>query len=402
MNKNGFQIDLDLAQKISEFFNQKIKSLEREIFDLAGQEFNIKSTQQLSKILFNVLDLPKKGIKKTASGFFSTKESELIKLKGEHEIIEKILEYRELTKMVSTYIDNLIPEIEKDKEKRLHYSIIQIGTTTGRMSSKNPNIQNIPTSGEYGKEIRKFFVAKKGYKLISFDYSQIELRIAGIFSQDEFLIENFKEGGDIHSRVAEKVFGQKNSENRRKAKVINFGILYGMGVNSLSKELGASREEAQKYLNQYFETFKGLEKYIQEIKEYALRNGYVKTLYGRKRYLPELNSKLPFIRAGGERMAINAPIQGSSADIIKLAMGEIWKFLNQEKLLEKIRPIAQIHDELIFEIAEDEVEGKNVEKIKNLMEGVFQKNEFIDEFKDLKKVPLKVHLKIGDNWAGLK
>ncbi len=323
MNQNGFKIDLKKMKKLSEDFNQKIKNLEKEIFEIAGEEFNIKSTQQLSKILFEKMKLPTKGLKKTPKGVISTKESELLKLQGEHKIIDKILEYRELTKMTSTYIDNLIPEIEKDENERLHYEILQIGTSTGRMSSKNPNIQNIPTSGEYGKEIRKVFIAEKNFKLVSFDYSQIELRIAAIISQDEKLLSAFEKNEDIHSAVAREIFGEENQENRRKAKVINFGILYGMGVNSLSKNLGSERKEAQEFLNAYFEKFSGLANYIEKIKEKVKEDGFTTTLYGRKRFFPEINSKLPFIRASAERMAINAPIQGSSADIIKLAMREI-------------------------------------------------------------------------------
>ena len=402
MNKNGFKINLDEMKKKSQDFNQKIKKLEEEIFNLAGKEFNIKSSQQLSKILFEVLELPKKGIRKTASGYFSTKESELEKLKEEHEIIPKILEYRELTKMVSTYIDNLIPEIEKDKDHRLHYEILQIGTSTGRMSSKNPNIQNIPAGGEFGQEIRKFFIAKKNHSLVSFDYSQIELRIVAIFSQDKFLLEAFQNGLDIHSIVAEKVFGEANPENRKKAKVINFGILYGMGVNSLAKNLNTDRKTAQEYLNQYFETFQGLKEYIEKIKEFGHQNGWVKTLYGRKRFLPELNSKLPFIRSNGERMAINAPIQGTSADIIKLAMQKIWDFLKNKNLLKKIKPIAQIHDELIFEISDEILTEKYLTEIESFMENIFQKFPILDEYKNLKLVPLKVNKKIAKNWAELK
>jgi DNA polymerase-1 len=192
MNENGFKIDLAKLKKLSKNFGGKIKNLEKEIYEIAGEEFNIKSTQQLSKILFEKMKLPTKGLKKTPKGVISTKESELLKLQGEHEIIDKILEYRELTKMTSTYIDNLIPEIEKDENERLHYEILQMGTSTGRMSSKNPNIQNIPTGGDYGKEIRKVFIAEKNFELVSFDYSQIDLRIAAIISQDKKLLKAFE------------------------------------------------------------------------------------------------------------------------------------------------------------------------------------------------------------------
>ena len=399
MNENGFKINLDELKKLSKNFGKRIKKLEKEIYEMSGEsDFNIKSTQQLSKILFEKMELPTKGLKKTPKGVISTKESELLKLQGEHKIIDKILEYRELTKMTSTYIDNLIPEIEKDKDERLHYEILQIGTSTGRMSSKNPNIQNIPASGEYGKEIRKVFIAEKTFKLVSFDYSQIELRIAAIISQDKKLLEAFEKKEDIHSAVAKEIFGEENPENRRRAKVINFGILYGMGVNSLTKTLGTDRKEAQEFLNNYFEKFSGLSKYIEEIKLKVKEDGFTQTIYGRKRFFPEINSKLPFIRASAERMAINAPIQGSSADIIKLAMRKIWALLEKENLLEIVRPVAQIHDELIFEIKENLIDEISP-KIKQIMENVFQ--DFpLKEKKQL--APLLVEPKVGDNWSELK
>lgn len=399
INKNGWKINIKKLKELSENFNQKIQKLEKEIYELAGEDnFNIKSTQQLSKILFEKMELPTKGLKKTPKGVISTKESELLKLQGEHIIIDKILEFRELAKMTSTYIDNLIPEIEKDKDSRLHYQILQMGTSTGRMSSKSPNIQNIPTSGDYGKEIRKVFIAEKGFKLVGFDYSQIELRIAAILSQDKKLLKTFENNEDIHSAVSQEIFGDVSLESRRKAKVINFGILYGMGVNSLSKSLETDRKTAQEYLNNYFEKFSGLTEYINNVKEKTKEDGFTRTLYGRKRFFPEINSKLGFIKAMAERMAVNAPIQGSSADIIKLAMGEIWELLKSENILNEVKPIAQIHDELIFEIKENKM-NEIIPKIKEIMEKVLDKNP-ID--KNLKKVPLIVEPKIGDNWSELK
>ena len=399
MNENGFKIDIKLLKKLSKDFNNKIQKLEKEIYELAGEsEFNIKSTQQLSKILFEKMGLPTKGLKKTPKGVVSTKESELLKLQGEYPIIDKILEFRELAKMISTYVDNLIPLIEKDKNSRLHYKILQLGTTTGRMSSKDPNIQNIPTSGDYGKEIRKVFIAEKDFSLVSFDYSQIELRLAAIISQDKKMLQTFESGEDIHSSVSQEIFGDTSSESRRKAKIINFGILYGMGVNSLTKALETDRKSAQDFLSSYFEKFSGIADYIEKIKAEVTENGFSKTLYGRKRFFPEINSKLGFIKAMAERMAVNAPIQGSSADIIKLAMKEIWLLLEKENLLEKVRPLAQIHDELIFEI-DKKIIDEITPKIKKIMESVLDKNP-ID--KKLKKVPLIVEPKIGNNWSELK
>ena len=398
MNENGFKIDLKKLKTLSKEFNNKIKKLENEIHIISDENFNVKSTQQLAKILFEKLNLPTKGIKKTPKGVFSTKESELQKLKEYHPIVEKLLTFRELTKLTSTYIDNLIPKIEKDQNHRLHYEILQLGTSTGRMASKNPNIQNIPVLGKYGQEIRKVFIAEKGFKLVAFDYSQIELRLAAIISQDKKMIESFKNNEDIHSTVAKEIFGSDHYKNRQKAKVINFGILYGMGVNSLTKSLGTDRKKAQIFLNDYFKKFNGIADYIKKTKKSVYEKGFSQTLYGRKRFFPEINSKLPFIRASVERMAINAPIQGSSADIIKLAMKEIWSFLEKNKLIENVKPIAQIHDELIFEIKEDLVKKISL-KIKKIMENVLEKNP-ID--KTLNLIPLLVKPKIGKNWSELK
>jgi len=399
MNENGFKIDIKLLKKLSKDFNNKIQKLEKEIYELAGEsDFNIKSTQQLSKILFEKMELPTKGLKKTPKGVISTKESELLKLQGEYPIIDKILEFRELAKMISTYVDNLIPIIEKDENSRLHYRILQLGTSTGRMSSKNPNIQNIPASGDYGKEIRKVFIAEKNFSLVSFDYSQIELRLAAIISQDKKMLKAFELGEDIHSAVSQEIFGDVSPESRRKAKIINFGILYGMGVNSLTKALETDKKSAQEFLISYFEKFSGIADYIEKVKEEVAENGFSKTLYGRKRFFPEINSKVGFIKAMAERMAVNAPIQGSSADIIKLAMKEIWALLEKENLLEKVRPLAQIHDELIFEIDKKIIDEINP-KIQKIMESVLEKNP-LD--KKLKKVPLIVEPKIGNNWSELK
>ena len=403
MTKNGFKIDLKKLKNLSTIFQKKILEIEKEIFKISGNEFNVKSTQQLSKVLFQELEISSKGLKKTPKGVISTKESELLKLKGQHKIIDLILEYRELAKMLSTYVDNIIPIVDTDD--RIHPEFLQLGTSTGRMSSKNPNIQNIPAGGKYGSLIREVFIPKKDFLLVSFDYSQIELRIASLLSEDKKLIKAFRENQDIHSAVAEEIFGEETKETRRKAKIINFGILYGMGANSLKKNLNEGNNEqeikvadARKYLDDYFEKFSGLASYIEKEKQRVREYGFTTTLFGRKRFFPEINSKVPFIKAMAERMAINAPIQGSSADIIKIAMIKIDEFLEKENLKDNVKMLAQVHDELIFEIEKNTFE-KVYKKIDEIMENILNNSDLEKKYK---KVPLVVHINKGQNWSELK
>lgn len=392
MTENGFKIDIKKMKKLSKTFSKKSIKIEEEVYKIAGEKFNLKSTKQLSEILFQKMQIPTKGLKKTPKGVVSTKESELLKLKGEHEIIDLILEYRELTKMLTTYIDNLIPMV--DKNYRLHPEFLQLGTSTGRMSSKNPNIQNIPTAGNYGKKIRECFICEQNFSLVSFDYSQIELRVAAILSQDTKLMKAFREDKDIHSAVAEEIFGEENPETRRKAKVINFGILYGMGATSLRKNLneGISENEislqvARDYLDKYFEKFSGLAKYISETKKEVKEKGYSTTLFGRIRFFPEINSKIPFIKAMAERMCVNAPIQGTATgDIIKIAMKKVDNFLVEKSLKNEVKILAQVHDELIFEICDKNLE-KIIPEIQKIMEGVLENSNLENKYK---KTPLKV------------
>jgi len=400
MDGQGFLVDKKLLEKKSKDFHKKIDVLETEIHKLAGQEFNIKSTKQLSVVLFEDMGLPTKGIKKTPKGVLSTKESELEKLLGEHEIITKILQYRELTKLTSTYIDNIIPMIADDG--RLYSRFLQTGTVTGRMSSKDPNLQNIPTGGDYGKEIREVFIASPETKLVSYDYSQVELRAAAMLSGDTKLVEVFTQNKDIHSRVALEMFGEESAENRRKAKVINFGILYGMGANALRKNLGVDTttlQEARSYLDTYFERFSGLAEYLEATKNFVRENGYSETLYGRKRFFPNINSKVPFLKAMEERMAINAPIQGTAtADIIKLAMIDVSNFISKNKLDNQVKILAQVHDELVLEV-DEKILKKVGPQIQDIMESV------LDTHKPEKKyshVPLKVGMSAGNNWGELK
>ena len=398
MNKNGFLIDVKKLDKVSTEFKKKSSQLEEEIYQLAGEKFNIKSTQQLSKILFEKLKLPSKGLKKTPKGVISTKESELEKIRETNQIIDKILSFREFNKLISTYLDNIKKMISPDG--RLRATFLQTGTSTGRMSSKEPNLQNIPTRTENGKKIRSFFVAEKRYSLVSFDYSQIELRVAAILSQDNRMLKIFEKNDDIHSAVAKDIFGEINKENRRKAKVINFGILYGMGVNSLKKNLGddTTVAEAREYLNNYFEKYKGLAEFLEKTKNSVKEKGYSETLFGRKRFFPNINSKIPFLKAMAERMAINAPIQGTATgDIIKLAMIAVDKYLQDNKLNNQVKMLAQIHDELIFEIEQDSLK-KIVPKIQEIMENILV-NQKID--KKYKKIQLKTVVSIGNNWGEL-
>ncbi len=395
MQMRGIKIDTQYLGMLSKEYNAELRVLEKKIYESAGEEFNINSPKQMGVILFDKLGLFVKGQKKTAGGAKSTRESELEKLAGLHPVIEHILRYRTLQKLVSTYIDNIPTMLGADG--RLHTTFLQTGTTTGRMSSNNPNLQNIPIKTEEGRRIRNAFVVEKGFKLVTFDYSQIELRIAAFLSGDEKLVEIFKSGGDIHQAVASQVFGvprdKVDREMRRKAKVINFGILYGMGVNALRANLGAgtTREEAQKFFDEYFNTFTGLAKYLENVKASAHKVGFTETFFGRRRYYPNIRSKLPFIQAAQERMAINAPIQGTSADVIKIAMIRIFDFIQKEKLSDEVFLLLQVHDELVFEIKESSVKSV-VPELERIMETVLMPREMLG-------VPLVVNGKMGDNWG---
>jgi len=401
MEKNGVLIDRAYLEKLSTDYHKLLNKIEKEVWNMTKTEFNLNSPKQLSEVLFTKLALPTKGIKKSSStGTLSTKESELKKLREVHPVITKILEYRELQKLLSTYIDNIPKEIQKDG--RLHANFIQTGTTTGRFSSNNPNLQNIPIKTEKGKKIRNAFIAPKGYVLGSFDYSQIELRVAALMCQDPYFLEVFNEGKDIHTSVAMKVFGVKNNEvtsdMRRRAKVINFGILYGMGVNALKNNLGTDRKEAQEFYDNYFAQFSTIATYLESIKVFAREHGYTETLFGRKRYFPGIKSKVPFIRAMAERMATNAPIQGTAtADIIKIGIKKVDEELKKAGLINKVNLILQIHDELIFEIKE-EVINKAQKVIEEAMKNAIPR-EFLD---NLEPVPLEVSIGIGKNWGLLK
>jgi DNA polymerase I len=395
MSENGIKIDPKILLGLSKDYSEKLATLEKEIFEMSGEKFNVNSPKQLGDVLFVKMGLQYKGMRKTSSGAYSTKEEVLQKLTEVHPIAEKLLEYRELQKLLSTYIDNFPKYIKKDG--RIHPRFIQAGAATGRMASEDPAVQNIPIKSELGRKIRDAFVSEKGKKLLAFDYSQIELRLAAILSDDEKLIQTFKDGKDVHESVASFVFGVKpeevTKEMRRKAKVINFGILYGMGVSALQKNLKTERKEAQEFYNNYFQTFERLARYLEETKEFAKQSGYTETLFGRRRYFEGIKSHLPFIKAMAERMAINAPIQGTAADILKIAMVRISEMFEKEKLKNKVKMLLQVHDELIFECDENSID-EIAPKIKEIMEGVLTE-------KQSKGVPILVSGYSGKNWGGM-
>ena len=398
MQQNGIKLDTAYLKTLSKRMHRELDALEKKIYANAGVEFNINSPRQLGDILYDNLGLKPKGQKRTATGQRSTRESELEKLRGEHPIIEEILRYRELQKLVSTYIDNLPKMVGKDG--RLHTTFLQAGASTGRMASRDPGIQNIPIRTDEGRAIRRAFVAESGYKIVSIDYSQVELRVAAFLSEDPKLIEIFKNGEDVHAGVASRVFHVSlenvTPEMRRKAKVINFGILYGMGVNALRANLGeeTTRAESQEFLNAYFNTFTRLAEYLEETKAFARAHGYTETYFGRRRYFPGINSSAPFIRAQAERMAINAPVQGTSADITRIAMVRIHEYINTAGAGNGVRMLLQVHDELVFEIKEKKVKACAPE-LKEIMENVLS-------MKETKSVPILVDVKVGDNWEELQ
>ncbi|OHA88518.1 MAG: hypothetical protein A2653_01975 [Candidatus Zambryskibacteria bacterium RIFCSPHIGHO2_01_FULL_43_25] len=396
MEKRGVKIDKVYLEDLSRDYHKKLNELEAEIWKLAGGEFNINSPKQLGEILFKKMNLQVKREKKTPSGARSTKESVLEEMRESHPVIPLILKYREYQKLLSTYIDNIPPML--DGNNRLHTNFIQSGTTTGRMASNSPNLQNIPIKTEAGRNMRRAFITDGGFKLVSFDYSQIELRIAAFLSEDKKLIKIFRDGEDVHTAVAAQIFnvpqGRVDKEMRRQAKTINFGILYGMGVNALRANLGGTRAEAQRFYGTYFETFTELAWYLEKIKKEAAQNGYTETYFGRRRYFSGIDSKLPYIKAAAERMAVNAPIQGTEADVIKIAMKRIDDLLVEEGLSENVHLLLQVHDELLFEM-EESVIGDIVPKICQVMEGVIPP-------KEISGIVLKADASVGDNWNDLE
>ncbi|MBY0294063.1 hypothetical protein K2Q08_01875 [Patescibacteria group bacterium] len=396
MEARGVLIDKDFLEKLSKDYHKELEKIAGRIYEAAGGEFNINSPKQLGDVLFDKLGLVVKNQKKTAGGQRSTRESELEKMRELHPIIGDILKHRELQKLLSTYIDS-IPTL-LDSENRLHTSYIQIGAGTGRMASKNPNLQNIPIKSDLGRAIRNAFIASPGMELVTFDYSQIELRVAAFLSKDPSLTDIFKAGRDVHSEVAARVFHVKpedvSYEQRRRAKVINFGIIYGMGVNALRESLGTTRAEAQEFYDQYFAAFPRLAKYLEEIKADATRTGYTKTHFGRVRYFEGLKSPIPYIKAAAERAAVNAPFQGTAADLLKLAMIEIGDWIQKASLQDEVHMLLQVHDELVFEIKKSEVSSAG-RQIKKLMESVLSE-------KESGGIPFIAEGEVGANWGEMK
>ncbi len=401
MNETGVYLDVPHLKELEREYQRELGTLAGRIFKHAGREFNINSPKQLGTVLYDELNINTAKQKMTAGGARTTREEELLKLEGAHPIVADVLAYRELQKLLSTYIEKMPALVAEDG--RLHAEFLQAGTTTGRMSSQNPNLQNIPIKTAYGRRIREAFSSQRGFRLVSLDYSQIELRIAAGLSGDAKLIEIFKSGGDVHTAVAAEVFGVQSDavdyEMRRRAKVINFGILYGMGVNALRANLSeggaaVTRDEAAHFLDAYFAKFSGLARYIEETKASAARLGYTETLFGRRRYFGGFSSSLPNIRAQAERMAMNAPMQGTQSDIIKLAMIEADRQLKEKGWSESVRLVLQVHDELVYEVKETLVEEATA-LIRHAMESAAPSSK-------LSGVPIRAEAAVGKNWGEMK
>ncbi|MGM0739152.1 MAG: DNA polymerase I, partial [Bacteroidota bacterium] len=386
MESAGIKLDLDLLASFSEELDHDIETLSKQIYEMAGGEFNINSTKQLGTVLFEKLLIPSK--KKTATGKYSTSEAVLSQLAPVHDIAALILEYRGLTKLKSTYVDAL-PKLVNERTGRIHSTFNQHITATGRLSSTHPNLQNIPVRTERGRGIRKAFVADRGHKILAADYSQIELRIIASISGDEAMIQAFRNNEDIHARTAAEIFGldsleEVDRDQRRKAKEVNFGIPYGVSAFGLAQRLGIPNKEGRNMIEAYFDRFPAIRDFINETIAFARDNGYVQTLSGRRRYVPDIHSRNPNIRGFAERTAVNMPIQGTAADLIKIAMINI-----DRKLADRAsgtRMLMQVHDELVFEVPENEV--KDVpEMVRDMMESAMELN-----------VPLKVDTGVADNW----
>ncbi|MHA3892950.1 DNA polymerase I [Acinetobacter sp. GXMZU3951] len=381
MEENGIQLDLQFLDHLGEDFSKTMQNLENQITELAGQSFNVSSPKQVGEILFEKLGL--KGGKKTSTGQYSTSESILEKI--DHPISALILDYRGLSKLKSTYTDGLLKQAN-NATHRVHTSYHQALTATGRLSSTDPNLQNIPVREEIGRQIRKAFIAPEGRVLLAADYSQIELRLMAHFSQDDALLDAFRHGQDVHRRTASEVLNipleQVTHDQRRQAKAVNFGLLYGMSEFGLIRQLGFTREESQNYIKQYFHRYPGIYEYMQRTRQVALEQGFVETILGRRLYTPEIDARNMMIRKAAERAAINAPLQGSAADIIKMAMIEVDKMLPKDQA----KMLLQVHDELVFEVDAD-IADELAPKLAEVMQSVLEIS-----------VPLLVEVGKGKNW----
>ncbi len=387
MERTGVALDTELLRNMSGSMGEEMLRLEKEIYGFVGHEFNINSSQQLSKILYDELHLSRS--RKTKSGY-STDASALEELKGTHPVIDLILQYRQLTKLKSTYTDAFLALVNP-KTGRIHTSFNQTGTSTGRLSSSEPNLQNIPVRGELGEKIRQAIIARPEWYLLSADYSQIDLRALAHISQDTELIATFLRDEDVHTATASRVFNVPAEEvtpaMRRVAKTVNFGVIYGMSDYGLEQATDFSREEAAQFIASYFEKYPRVKEYIEATKTQARELGYVQTVLGRRRYVPEIKSPNRQIREGAERMAINMPVQGTSADIIKVAMINIHREIERRNLKSKM--ILQVHDELVFEVHHEEINTVK-ELVAELMPSALKLT-----------VPLKIDIKMGRNWGDM-
>ncbi len=385
MERNGVALDLGLLREMSHNLGKEMMRIEAEIYNCLGHKFNVNSSQQLSQVLYEELKLPKP--RKTKSGY-STEASALEELKGTHPIIELVLQYRQLAKLKSTYTDAFLGLINP-RTGRLHTSFNQTGTVTGRLSSSEPNLQNIPVRGELGSKIRQAIIAQPGWLLLSADYSQIDLRVLAHISQDPELIATFLRNEDVHTATASRVFNvppeKVTPDMRRVAKTVNFGVIYGMSDYGLEQATSFTREEAARFIASYFEKYPGVKRYIEDTKKQARELGYVQTVMGRRRYIPEINSTNRQVREAAERMAINMPVQGTSADIIKIAMVNLHREMVKNSLKSKM--LLQVHDELVFETPPEELDTMR-HLVSKIMPSALKLS-----------VPLKIDIKVGKNWA---
>src|SRR5690606_10072510 len=386
IERTGAMVDAKLLGEHSRELSDKLNALEREAFELAGEEFNLGSPKQLCAILYEKQGLPV--LQKTAKGQPSTAESVLAELADQgHALPQVIMQHRTLSKLKSTYTDRL-PEQINPRTGRIHTSYHQAVTATGRLSSSDPNLQNIPIRSAEGRRIRQAFIAPEGYRIMAADYSQIELRIMAHLAQDEGLLEAFRQGLDVHRATAAEVFGvpldEVTSDQRRSAKAINFGLIYGMSAFGLAKQIGVDRKQSQAYIDRYFTRYPGVLRYMEDTRAQAAEKGFVETLFGRRLYLPEIHSKNQAMRKGAERTAINAPMQGTAADIIKRAMVTVDHWLAESGL--DARVVMQVHDELVLEVREELVEQVSA--------GLCERMSAAAEL----DVPLLVEVGVGDNW----
>ena len=386
IERNGVLVESKILGQQSNALGEQLLLLEKKAFELAGQPFNLSSPKQLQEILFEKLGI--KPIKKTPSGTPSTSEEVLVELSQDYPLPKIILEFRSLAKLKSTYTDKL-PRMINNNTKRVHTNYNQAVAITGRLASSDPNLQNIPIKTSEGRKVREAFIAPKGHKILSADYSQIELRIMAHLSKDKGLIKAFKNNEDVHTITASEIFNCKihsvTNEQRRYAKVINFGLIYGMGVYGLAKNLNIERAAAQNYIERYFSKYPSVRQYMEFTKEAARQNGYIETFFGRKLWVPDINGSNGMRRAAAERAAINGPMQGTAADLIKMAMVAVADWIKKEDAL-KGKMIMQVHDELVFEVPDEEIEIFNV-NVKKIMENIASLD-----------IPLIVEIGSGINW----